>query len=361
MKKLQKALRYVLPFLFGVGIVWVIATRIDLAEVGAVLRRGIAWPWVLLSLVFALASHVVRGLRWRLQIRTLGVEPSVHDMAVAVFGNYGLNLVIPRLGELWRCNYIAQRYAVEPDAVGRDGRNDRQSDGRSGGDAAKGCPPRFGFTTVIGTMVSERVVDMGMALLFLLAAVALERDVFVSFFADRASVDVSGVASALTSWWLWTGLALVAIAFFAVRRHLREMRLFRWLGGLCRDVWAGFVSLRALRRPWLYLAYSVVLWGCYFVNTWLQFYFFDFTSHLGLSAALAIFVLGSLSLLVPVQGGLGAWHAVVIFGLTCYGIPEAEAFSFALVSWAIEQGFVLLLGLYSVVVVMLQRQRRGVS
>lgn len=345
MKKLQKVLRYVLPLLFGVGVVWFIATRVDLEAVEAVLRRGIAWPWVLLSFVFALVSHVVRGVRWRLQLRTLGVHPSLHDMSVAVFGNYGLNLIIPRLGELWRCNYIAQRYGsgAEPSSA-------------TGGDA-----PRLTFSTAIGTMVSERVVDMGMALLFFLAAVALERGVFVDFFLERATPDVSGIVSALTSWWLWTAAALVAICFFAVRRHLREVRLFRWLGGLFRNVWVGFVSLRDLRSPWLYFFYSVILWGCYYLNTWLQFYFFDFTSHLGASAALAIFVLGSLSLLVPVQGGLGAWHAAVIFGLTCYGIPEAEAFSFALVSWAIEQGFVLVLGLYSLTVVMLQRQRTATA
>lgn len=357
MKKLQRVLRYVLPLLFGAGIVWIIATRVDLEAVGTVLRRGIAWPWVWLSLGFALASHIVRGLRWRQQIQTLGVRPSAHDMAVSVFGNYGLNLVIPRLGELWRCNYIAQRYAkaaaLSPEAT------PHPADGTDG-DAPRGdAHPPFGFSTVIGTMVSERVVDMGMAFAFLVAAVVLERSVFADFFAERAAVDVSGVAEALTSWWLWTGVALVAIGFFAVRRHLREARFFRWLGGLCRNVWAGFVSLRALRHPWLYLAYSIVLWGCYYANTWLQFYFFDFTSHLGASAALAIFVLGSLSLLVPVQGGLGAWHAAVIFGLSCYGIPEAEAFSFALVSWAIEQGFVLLLGLYALLVVMVQRQRAG--
>lgn len=345
MKKLQKVLRYVLPLLFGVGVVWFIATRVDLEAVGAVLRRGIAWPWVLLSFVFALVSHVVRGVRWRLQLRTLGVRPSLHDMSVAVFGNYGLNLIIPRLGELWRCNYIAQRYGsgAEPSS------------------AARGDAPRLTFSTAIGTMVSERVVDMGMALLFFLAAVALERGVFVDFFLERATPDVSGIVSALTSWWLWTAAALVTICFFAVRRHLREVRLFRWLGGLFRNVWVGFVSLRDLRSPWLYFFYSIILWGCYYLNTWLQFYFFDFTSHLGASAALAIFVLGSLSLLVPVQGGLGAWHAAVIFGLTCYGIPEAEAFSFALVSWAIEQGFVLVLGLYSLIVVMLQRQRTATA
>ena len=67
--------------------------------------------------------------------------------------------------------------------------------------------------------------------------------------------------------------------------------------------------------------------------------------------------MGSLSLVVPVQGGLGAWHAMVILTLGFYGIGTAEAFSFAMVHWLIQEGFVLLLGLYALVVVAFRKDK----
>ena len=324
MKTFQKIVKFILPLFFGIGIIWFMIDKIDLNAVMEVLRRGISWSWVLVSLVFALLSHVIRAVRWRMQIRTLGVNPSLHDMCVSVFGNYGLNLVFPRLGEIWRCNYIAHGYGIS-------------------------------FSTAVGTMISERIADMVIALLMMVLAFALEHDVFLGFFASHGNAG-SNIVSLISSPWLWTGLVAVILVFFLSRRFFRQNRLYQYLSRLVHNLWEGVLSIKTLNHPWLFVLWSILLWGAYYMNTYTQLLFFDFTAHLSFAAGLVIFVMGSLSLLVPVQGGLGAWHAVVIFTLTCYGIPEPEAFSFALVSWAVEQGFVLLLGLYAMIVVALNKK-----
>ena len=325
MKTFQKIVKFILPLFFGIGIIWFMIDKIDLDVVLEVLGRGISWSWVLVSLVFALLSHIIRAIRWRMQIRTLGVNPSLHDMCISVFGNYGLNLVFPRLGEIWRCNYIAHGYGIS-------------------------------FSTSVGTMISERIADMLIALMMMVLAFALEHDVFLDFFASHGNAG-SNIVTLVTSPWLWTGLVSVILVFFLSRRFFRQNRIYQYISRLVHNLWEGVISIKTLKHPWLFVMWSILLWGAYYMNTYTQLFFFDFTAHLSWAAGLAIFVMGSLSLLVPVQGGLGAWHAVVIFTLTCYGIPEPEAFSFALVSWAVDQGFVLLLGLYAMVVVALKKNK----
>lgn len=324
MKTFQKIVKFILPLLFGIGIIWFMMDKIDINAVMEVLSRGISWTWVLVSLIFALLSHIIRAVRWRMQIRTFGVNPSLHDMCISVFGNYGLNLVFPRLGEIWRCNYIAHGYGLS-------------------------------FSTAVGTMISERIADMVIALLLVVLAFALEHDVFLDFFAFHGNAG-SNIVSLISSPWLWTGLVAVILVFFLSRHFFRQNRIYQYLSRLVHNLWEGVISIRTLKHPWLFVMWSILLWGAYYMNTYTQLFFFDFTSHLSAAAGLAVFVMGSLSLLVPVQGGLGAWHAVVIFTLTCYGIPEPEAFSFALVSWAVEQGFVLLLGVYAMIVVALKKK-----
>lgn len=321
----QHLLKFLLPLLFGIGIFWVIYHDMDLKAVAQVLQGGISWGWVAVSLVFALLSHVIRGLRWRLQIRTLGVEPTVHDMSVAVFGGYGLNLVFPRLGEIWRCNYIAHYY-------------------------------RLSFATTVGTMISERIVDMVMAGLMALLAFACQSHVFFSFFETHTDVGAHLVAM-LQSPWLWIAFAVLLLLIWMGRRFWQQSRIYQYLSRLCRNAWIGIMSIRHLPNARLYIFYSVALWLAYYINSYTCIYFFDFTSHLTPLAALSIFIMGSLSLLLPVQGGLGAWHAMVIFTLGCYGIGNAEAMSFALVSWCIEQGFVLLLGVYAMVSVLVRKKQ----
>lgn len=325
MKLFQKTVKFILPLLFGIGIIWFMIDKIDLNAVMEVLSRGISWTWVFISLVFALLSHIIRAVRWRMQIRTLGVNPTLHDMCISVFGNYGLNLVFPRLGEVWRCNYIAHGYSLS-------------------------------FSTAVGTMISERIADMVIALLMMVMAFALEHDVFIDFFATHG-IAGSNIVKLVASPWLWAGLFLVILVFFLSRHFFRQNRIYQYLSRLGHNLWAGVLSIKTLKNPCLFVLWSILLWGAYYLNTYTQLFFFDFTSHLSPAAGLAVFVMGSLSLLVPVQGGLGAWHAVVIFTLTCYGIPEAEAFSFALVSWAVEQGFVLMLGIYAMIVVALKKNK----
>lgn len=324
---MQRFLKFLLPFLFGVGLIVFMMSRVDVEAVKAEISKGIHWGWVLFSCVLATLSHVVRGIRWRMQLETVGARPSTHEMSVSIFGNYGMNLVFPRLGEIWRCNYIASL-------------------------------TKLPFTTTVGTMISERIADMLLMGSIAVLAFVLQSRVFLDFFAANDDAG-AGIVHLLTSPWFYLFLVLMAVIAWLCRRYLRGFGPYRFIAGMVSNLWEGAVSLIHLPHFWPYILWSVALWGLYFVNTWVQFYFFDSTSHLGILPALVVFTMGSLSQLAPVQGGLGAWHFMVIFALHCYGISEAEAVSFALVSWILEQGFVLVLGLYAMLYTMSTKRKNA--
>lgn len=342
LRRLQKILKLVLPLVFGLGIVLFIMQKVDVAMFMHEVRQGLNWQWVVLSWVPALLANVLRGVRWRQQLRVVGADMSLHDLSVSFFGNYGMNLVFPRLGEFWRCNFVAH--------------NTRSS-----------------FATVAGTILSERLCDMLSMLLFLIPAVLIESRVFVRFVRGRfmgealpeadavlatSAPDADGVSSSLLAWgWVFALVIVAMLAVVLLRRGVLR-RLVARIRQLLAEVGQGILSLRHLEHPWHYVGWSVAIWVLYFLNTWTQFYMFDFTSHLGVLAALSVFVMGSLSLIVPIQGGLGAWQAMVMFTLLCYGIDEPHAIIFAVVAWLIEQAFVLVLGLYAFLVVAFRRNQR---
>ena len=324
MKLVQKILKIVLPLLFGVGIFWFLTSKVDFAEVHRIVEGNISWGWVAVSLFIGLLSHVARGLRWRLQIVTLGANPSVHDMSVSVFGNYGLNLLFPRLGEVWRCNYISQVGGVQ-------------------------------FSTVLGTMLSERIVDIIASIIIALVAFAFEQGVFVALI-DEKGIG-GGLVEMLSSSWFYVASACLVALIVLCRRYLSDTTAYHYVEGVCKNIGQGIMSLKELPNKWTYFFYTVLIWGLYYLNTYTGLFFFDFTSHFSPIEALLIFIMGSMSLIVPVQGGLGAWHAMIIFTLGCYGIDETKAFSFAMVHWFIQEGFVLLLGLYALVAVAFKNKK----
>lgn len=317
----KKILKVVLPLLLGLCMVWSLTRKVQWDVVLQELDKGIAWHWVAISIIFALLSHIIRALRWRLQFRAFGVNPSAHDMCISVFGNYGLNLVFPRVGEVWRCGYIARRYNVP-------------------------------FSTTIGTMVSERLVDMIVAGLMTFTALIHEREHFASFLAG--SDFGQRVLDLLASPWLWVvSFCGVAVAVAAMW-FLRHTKAYQMIVGFLSNMWLGIKGLKDVPNLWIYILWSIALWLCYYINSYTCCFFFGFTEHLDAWAGLAIFVMGSLSLVLPVQGGLGPWHYAVGTALLCYGIgqqltdPQIQAFIWT--SWSLEQGFILLLGLYAMFV-----------
>ena len=330
MKKLKKIIKVVLPLLLGLLMAWSLTRKVEWSIVLQVLQQGIDWFCVFVSLVLAFLSHVIRAIRWRLQLRTLGIRPSLHGISVAIFGNYGLNLALPRVGELWRCSYVANRYNVP-------------------------------FSTTVGTMVSERLFDMLMAVGMLVLAFLHEREHFATFLAG--SDGGQKFLDVLSSKWLWIGLALLLVLALLFARYLKHTRLFDFVSVFLRNMWRGIVGLKDVPNVWSYLAWSFALWFCYYLNSYTCCFFFGFTEHLDAWAGLAIFVMGSMSLVLPVQGGLGPWHYAVGTALLCYGIgetitdPQIQAFIWT--AWTIEQLFVLLLGLYAMAYVGLRKNNNA--
>lgn len=338
MRRIQKLIKVLLPLAFGIGIIWFILQKVDMQLLIDTVKSGINWTWVVISWAFALLANVVRGIRWRQQLRTVDVNPSLHEMSISFFGNYGMNLVFPRLGEFWRCNYIAQ--------------NNRKP-----------------FSTIAGTILSERLCDILCSSFLILLALVLEGRVLVKFFFDdeskaeaiaAAGGEVRPATNAVMPTWAWVLVVLVTLFVLArvFRPKLRKMSIYQSLVSIGKNMWHGFLSLKDLPNVWSYVFWSALIWFLYFLNTLTQFYFFDFTSHLGLLACLTVFVMGTMSQLLPIQGGLGAWQAMVIFALLQYGIDNQHAIIFAVVAWILEQVFVLLMGLYAFVAVAIKKNKQ---
>jgi len=83
----------------------------------------------------------------------------------------------------------------------------------------------------------------------------------------------------------------------------------------------------------------------YYLMLYCVFFSFGFTSHLTPLAGLTVFVLGSFGMVAPVQGGIGAWHFMVIEGLALYGVDRADGKIFALLAHGSTTVMLIVLGL----------------
>lgn len=313
-KLLNKGLQIVFPLLLGAAILFWTYRDFNFQRIGEVLNGGIHYGWMLFSLVFGVLANLFRGWRWTLALEPLGEYPKKSNCVYAIFVSYAANLVIPRLGEVSRCGVLTKYDGVS-------------------------------FPKSLGTVVSERVIDMLCIGLIAGITLLLQASVFSSFFAETGT-NMGRYATVLTSVHFYV-IVICAIAIFLLAFFLiRNVALFAKLKGLFRNIWAGIIALKDVKNVPLYLIYTVGIWGSYFLEFYLAFYAFSFSAQLGVVAGLVMFVVGSIAVIVPTPNGAGPWHFAVITMMTLYGVGKEDAAIFALLVHGIQTFLLILLGIY---------------
>ena len=94
------------------------------------------------------------------------------------------------------------------------------------------------------------------------------------------------------------------------------------------------------------IVFAFGIWVCYFLEFYLAFYAFDFSAHLGITAGLVMFVVGTLAVIVPTPNGAGPWHFAVMTMMMLYGVGKEDAGIFALLVHGIQTFLLILLGIY---------------
>ncbi|MDL2213653.1 flippase-like domain-containing protein [Bacteroides sp. OttesenSCG-928-E20] len=315
MKKLiKKTLKTLLPLLLGGCILVWIYKDFDFSQVKQTLLHEMNWWWMLVSLFFGVMSHVFRGWRWKMTLKAMDAYPKTSNCVNAVFVSYAANLILPRVGEVSRCGILSKYDGVS-------------------------------FSKSLGTVVSERMIDALCVLLITAVAMLTQMKVFTRFFAATGT-DIDSVTGIFTSMHFYI-ILLSAIGVAVLLYYLvRTLSFFEKVKGVVLNVWEGFTSLRKVKNMPLFILYTILIWGCYFLQFYITFFCFSFSAGLSLLAGLVMFVGGSLAVIVPTPNGAGPWHFAVISMMMLYGVGASDAGTFALIVHGIQTLLVILLGVY---------------
>lgn len=303
-----------LPFVLGLGILWWMYRGTNWSDFGHYVLHEMNWWWMLLSLAFGILPQMARAWRWKMALEPLGEHPRRTSCIDAIFMSYAASLVIPRVGEVTRCGTL------------------KSADGVS-------------FTKSLGTVVTERLVDSLLMLLFTGIAFLLQLPMFLRFLKET-NTNIGDLLYRFTgTGYIVTFICLLA-ALIAGFVAIRRFSFFKKGRDMLRDMWEGVLSLRKVRNLPLYLFYSVLIWVGYFLHFYIAFFCFDFTAHLSIGAAFLIFCVGTFAVLVPTPNGAGPWHFAVKTMLVLYGVAETQAIMFALTVHTIQTALVVLLGAF---------------
>ncbi len=324
-------MKYLIPLIITVGLCWVMFRSINFNEMVDIIRDQCDFRWIGLGLTISVMSHVFRAIRWRIQLKALGVDAPLFALVLSIFGTYAVNLVFPRLGEVWRCGYISERQDAP-------------------------------FATVFGSMVADRLADTVTVLLLLVFTFIFASSSLLSYLAqNQATYD--SVMSIILSPWLWiTVVAGIAFVWWFLTRKAAEGSLTHKVQQFVKGLWEGFAVIVRMPGKGRWILFTFCIWGCYFLQLYVQFYAFPFTTALleehGIIVALVAFTLSSIAMGVPSNGGIGPWQWAVMFALGIYGLDQTDSGAFANLVLGSNTLMLIVLGIFTFIAIMLEKKKK---
>lgn len=323
--KTKNIIQYLFFLFLGIFLLWLCFRNIDLGQTLEHIKEA-RLLWMFLSLLFLFTSLFFRALRWNILLNSVGCKTRSTSTFCSVLIAYMANLAVPRIGEVARCAVLSRK---------------------------ENTP----FDKAFGTVISERIFDMIVLLLLALVVVvaqwSLLGDMVLSWFRPFVSLMNDNV------WVMLAALALLSLLVLLTIIFIRRLRLglrngnhsnpaVKFLSGLI----AGLQSILRMDKKGLFMFYTLMLWVLYIPMTWLPFMMFEETSLLTMIDAITLLGISTIGFVVPVPGGVGTYHGLVMVLLPILdeGISSARALSFATINHAVQSMFYVVAGIISYVI-----------
>ncbi|HET9058103.1 MAG TPA: lysylphosphatidylglycerol synthase transmembrane domain-containing protein [Chitinophagaceae bacterium] len=321
-KKILSILQYLLFLGLGIFLVWWSLHKIGdkgWIEFKQALKEARYWLVVPVALILII-SHYFRTLRWKLLMEPMGYKPRTVNTFFAVLTGYLANLAVPRLGEVLKCTILG-RYEKVP------------------------------ANKLIGTIVLERAVDFLTLIVVFFISLLLEYHTVGEYAFDMVKEvyqNKEGSFSFLRLGLLISVIILVVVTGRFIFRKFAHISFVEKVSNLLKGVWAGLSSVQHMKKRWLFTFYSILIWGCYLLGTYIGFFALADTSVVPFNAAFPVLAFASIGMILT-PGGIGAYAFFLAAILELYNIPEPIGFANGTLQWfaqfiiALLNGFVALL------------------
>lgn len=245
--------------------------------------------------------YIFRALRWSMMLKSAGYPAKLFNIVLATLITYLVNSLTPKLGEILRCSVLLKTDKVPVAAS-------------------------------LGTVVSERVADVlflfgGVGIIFL-----MELDRLGSLFSSMAD-KVIGDKS--TSWFIVVGLVLLAmmgVGIYFLRSSRFQEGLIGKVQAFMRQTLEAAQSVFRLKRPWLFVVYTIGLWACLVLMNYLFLLALPESADLGWYMAILILFIGGLGWALPVPGGMGTTHFIIWQLFIAFQLSETAGKNVAILS-----------------------------
>jgi uncharacterized protein (TIRG00374 family) len=303
-KKITTILSILLPLSLGVFLIIYSYRQLTPQQLEELSKsfKSANYLYVYLGLFIGLTAFVARAYRWKYTLAHMGYTAPFAVKFSAVCITYLMNMTIPRSGEVSRA-LVLKRYAGVP------------------------------FDKGLGTIISERVIDLFILLFCMGGTVLLQFSTLKEYLKTipYQKLLVYGTVAAL--------LFICSVLFYLYSRALWLKKVKLKIAGLVE----GALSVFKMPNKWPFLLLSLYIWFTYIIIFYITIYCLPETAGLAFSNVATAFVIGSIAITFS-NGGLGVFPVAVANVFAMYGVPYTAGTAFGWIVWASQVVIIIFLG-----------------
>lgn len=333
-KKLLTILQYCIFLGLGIFLAWWSLKDLDhekRQQIRTALSNARYWLIIPVFTVLIL-SHLIRAVRWKLLINSLGYNPRTQNTFFAVMVGYLTNMAVPRLGEILKCTLLAKYEKVPADKL-------------------------------VGTIILERIIDAITLLIVFAITLAIQPGIYTdlinAFFHSPHDPNKKKISGFLIAG-IGIGVIVIALLLWMLIAKKTVADLVNIFRRIRKSIWQGVSAVQHLKKRGLFLVYTVLLWACYFFGTYLGFFALKETQQYGTRETFALLSAGSVGVIVT-PGGIGAYALLIKKTMEVYGLQEGIALAFGWILWLVQTFVILIGGIFSFVAIPYFNKRKPVT
>jgi uncharacterized membrane protein YbhN (UPF0104 family) len=292
---MKKIISYILFLVIGLALLWYASKDVDTKQITDSLGDA-HWGWIFLSMCFSYLAMILRGLRWNIILEPIGYRSDKWTNIHSVAFGYLMNNLIPRSGEVARCGLLNRAEHIPVDKL-------------------------------VGTVILERVVDV----IILIMVISLTGLIHAEALGNLFDMIPGGKGQTLAIM-AFLGIAGVLVLYFALKK-LSHISFIGKIAGFLEGIGKGLRAIFVLRQRFLFIILSLGIWVCWLMMSQCMMYALPITENMTMSDTLFFMVGGSLGMLIPTQGGIGAYHFMSKISFEVLGYSGAVGLTFAWISW----------------------------
>ncbi|QQS36294.1 MAG: flippase-like domain-containing protein [Ignavibacteriales bacterium] len=329
---LVRILRLILSLLLTGVFLYIAFYGVDFSEVINISSRA-SVLWVGVFILLQYLSHFLRAFRWQIILKSVKPDTKLKNLFGAMMVGYGVNCVIPRLGEVTRAVLIGKWEGLSR-------------------------------SSMFGTVIVERVIDIVFLCLTVMVSVLIwSGNLYESFPWLKSSLIITAVIMAAVIIILYLiiflkekfyNLIIRIIGLFSATAAQKSAHIFSLLT-------EGFASLKGARNYLLTFGISVVMMLVYALNAYVGFFTLGMENIKTVSFEMGwiLMSISAIGVVIPTPGGTGSYHTLAKTALVVlFGFEETISLAYAFLTHIISYSIFILTAL--IVFFILNKQHENI-